>query len=326
MGYKELQCEKQQRLITATDLFQNAKAGKVYREKPREFILLDGRCNLYESIREEAIAYFKNNGIHWWGGHTPTGHVLSSQIACINHLFPIRTEHDLLLSIINSATNQHFEKLLPIPTWLDKQEEKPHYVAFEAISETDHLNEGALSRGSNCTSLDALMIAENKEGTWLIPIEWKYTELYPNKDKSNEDRTGEAPGTNGAGKVRLQRYQDLIQSSEQLKCKYSDYQGAIYFQEPYYQLMRQTLWTELSLGDYNANKYIHLHIVPSANKELLDCRYKRFAEFDKGMVDTWRSLLTTPDLYICKDPQEIFASLKEYNPKLYNYLKTRYWQ
>ena len=43
-------------------------------------------------IREDAIAYFRSNHIPWWKGAAdePTGHVLSSQIACVNHLYLLR--------------------------------------------------------------------------------------------------------------------------------------------------------------------------------------------------------------------------------------------
>lgn len=325
MGYKEKQCDKQQKLISSSNLFDGAKAGKEYRGKSRDFILIDGKFNICNPIRNEVIKYFTDNGIQWWGGKKPSGHVLSSQIACINHLFPIREEHDLLLNMLNKATNQNFKDLLPIPEWLDKQEENPHYVAFEAVSKEDHLNEvkarknglkGKLTRGSNCTSVDALMIAKKNEGVWLIPIEWKYTELYANEDKSK----------NKGGKTRLNNYKDLIQASEQLKEKYRNYEGSIYFQEPYYQLMRQTIWAESSMKDFGADKFIHLHIVPEANKELLNRSYKRFPQFPGGMEETWQSLLKDPDLYLCKDQKTIFASIKDYNSDLYNYLLERYWK
>lgn len=317
MGYKEKQCEKQQKLICTTNLFDGEEANMEYRGKKREFILKDGKFNIYKPIRNKVKCYFVNNGISWWGGKEPSGHVLSSQIACINHLFPIRTNHDLLLSMLNKATNKNFKELLPIPEWLDKKEECPHYVAFEAISKSNHLNEVKLSRGSNCTSLDALMIAkESDEVVWLIPIEWKYTESYNSEDKTSKK----------SGETRLDNYQDLIRKSEQLKQKYDGYQGSIYFQEPYYQLMRQTLWAELSLGDFSANKFLHLHIVPEANKELLNHKFKRFPEFAKGMVDTWRSQLKDPKLYLCKDPKTVFESIKDSYSDLFNYLNERYWK
>ena len=222
----------------------------------------------------------------------------------------------MLLQILNCATNKNFSELLPIPEWLDKAEDKKHYIAFEAVSYSQHLNERTLTRGSNCTSVDALMIAKNPEGIWLIPIEWKYTENYYSVDKSQ----------NKGGETRWKNYEGLIRDSKQLNEKYLARKDSIYFQEPYYQLMRQTLWAELSLGDYGANNFLHLHIVPEANKELINRSYKRFHQFKDGMEKTWSSLLKKPELYLCKDPKTIFASIKSFKLDLYNYLLERYWK
>ena len=64
------------------------------------FVLRDGGNNLYEPIRNDAIQYFKENDISWWGGTAPTGHVLSSQIACLNHLFAIRKDPEAVLAVV----------------------------------------------------------------------------------------------------------------------------------------------------------------------------------------------------------------------------------
>lgn len=77
----------------------------------------------------------------------------------------------------------------------------PAFIAFEVVSDIDHLNEGMTNRGSNCTSIDAFIYARHSSGElWLIPIEWKYTEHYNNQDKSKEDREAEPQGSNGKGK------------------------------------------------------------------------------------------------------------------------------
>jgi len=126
--------------------------------------------NLYEPIREQALAYFDENKIDWWAGKQPTGHVLSSQIACVNHLMAIRKDPVAVLSLINGVRNQ-FKEVLPLPCDTDES-----YIAFEAVSKVDHLNEDGPTRGSNCTSVDALVYAvDNNNERWIIPIEWKYT-------------------------------------------------------------------------------------------------------------------------------------------------------
>ena len=67
------------------------------------FVLRDGLNNLYEPIRRDALRYFEDNGVSWWGGKKPTGHVLSSQIACLNHLMLIRKEPEAVLALINGV-------------------------------------------------------------------------------------------------------------------------------------------------------------------------------------------------------------------------------
>ena len=90
---------------------------------------------------------------------------------------------------------------------------------------------------------------KHRDGSrWIIPIEWKYTESYPDVDKSKEGVSRSEEGAladNGVckGVVRMNRYNKLITESEQLRTL-DDYGGSIYYQEPFYQLMRQTLWAE----------------------------------------------------------------------------------
>ncbi len=333
--YQEAQRKHQEDLIQNSELFRGDKAGAIYKKTPRPFVLLDGRNNLFDKIRQSVIDYFNSNKISWWGGRV-SGHVLSSQIACLNHLFPLRNNPEILKNILNNVTNMNFEEVLPIPEWLDKQENgSKHYVSFEVVSYKDNLNEATegkeLTRGSNCTSIDAFIIAKDqKKEVWIIPIEWKYTEFYQNMDKSQEDRRGETKGENGKGEGRMKRYCNLITQSVQLKTL-NVYQGSIYFQEPFYQLMRQTLWAEQVLAKeadkwYGAKHYMHIHIVPSANSDLLYKNYKRFHSMTNGMETEWREHLSNKDLYKIIDPKEFVQPIKSEYPDLYSYLQTRYWQ
>ena len=99
--YREQQRERALTLINnGHSIFDGATGGKVFRKEGREYILLDGMKNLFPSIREEAIEYFTENKISWWGGFSPSGHVLSSQIACLNHLFFVRNDLDAVLSLL----------------------------------------------------------------------------------------------------------------------------------------------------------------------------------------------------------------------------------
>ncbi len=315
--YQEDERKRQSALITESDLFEGAEVWGKYRDKKRAFMLLDGNANLYPSIRDDAKKYFIENNVSWWvEGKQPTGHLLSSQIACINHLFAIRKDKETVLSLLNHiaenqfAEDDRFTEILPITSDKDKG-----YIAFEAVSSHDHLNERSSTRGSNCTSLDALIYAKHINGEkWIIPIEWKYTEHYSNEDK--------AKGANG--EVRRGRYNQLIKYSEQLKQSYS----GLFYYEPFYQLMRQTLWAEQMVLSNNtesvkADSYIHLHVIPTANEKLLQKTYKSSS---KNMETSWRESINNQDKYKIIDNKLIIdylATLPSYS-KLADYLSKRY--
>lgn len=319
-NFKEKECERQQSLIENSKLFDETPGGGIIRGA-HPYVLKEGLYNLYAPIREDALQYYRENNIAWWRGAEPTGHVLSSQIACINHLFLLRNDADAVLAMLNNIRNE-FVEVLPIPS-----DANPSFIAFEVVSDSDHLNEGYTTRGSNCTSIDAMIYARHKFGEmWIIPIEWKYTERYENKDYSNEDREGEEKGGNGRGKKRMSRYNDLISASGQLK-SLNNYAGSIYYFEPFYQLMRQTLWAEKVVENraterLAADNYLHIHVVPVENNELLNKKYNVSGE---GMEKSWRGMLTDKSKYIIIDPEKLLAPIAGKYPTLTDYLSMRYW-
>lgn len=323
MEYKYKERQRQENLIKNTSIFYGDKGNGVFRKRHYTFVLANGVNNLYAPIRNDVIKYFEKNHITWWGGgSSPSGHTLSSQIACLNHLFGIRNDACAVLSLVNNIRSE-FIKVLPIPC----DAEPYSYISFEVVSDNDYLNEKYSYRGKNCTSIDALIYAQHKNGQlWLIPIEWKYTESYATNDKSNEDRHGEAKGTNGKGLERLRRYTELIHKSQQLK-SVEHYGGSVYFQEPFYQLMRQTLWAENMVSNKNterlkADDYLHIHVVPKDNQKLLDKLYKVSG---MNMEDTWRSMLIDEQKYVLIDPQNLMHPLSSSYMDLYAYLNKRYW-
>ncbi len=326
MAYKESQYDRQEAVLKKNpDLFSNDPGHGVFKGSQRRFAVENGDNNLYAPIRKDAIAYFDENEIAWWGGSKPTTHMLSSQIACLNHLFAIKDDSESVLSLVNNIRpGVSFKKVLPIE--LDKN---PGYIAFEAVSKGNWLNEGKPSRGANCTSVDALVIAEKENcERWLIPIEWKYTEVYhPTDDKSQEDRPKAPKGSNGRGLKRLNNYSDLITQSEYLKSLPS-YKNSVYFFEPFYQLMRQTLWAEQMIKHRDeewvkADKFLHVHVIPAENKDLLDMAYLKTGN---GMEESWRSQLLQ-DIYQIITPEALLSPIKG-NSKysdLIHYLTIRYW-
>ncbi|MEL1135042.1 hypothetical protein AAC978_07640 [Desulfitobacterium sp. THU1] len=305
MLYKNEQKKRGEKLIQGGFFGDNAGHGK-FRRIPRPFVLKDGKNNLYPDVRDDVLDYFKQNNIVWWGGKSPTGHVLSSQIACLNHLFPIRQDKVAVLNLLKSITDD-FIDVFPIA------ENMPGYIQFEAVGGvTNYLNEGTNTRGSNCTSVDALIYALHKNGKrFLIPIEWKYVEAYGNEDKSLEDK----------GKKRKSRYDQLINRSQYLNNKT---QSCCWY-EPFYQLMRQTLWAEQiiinQVKGLEADDYLHLHVIPDHNTQLLN---KTYPYSGKGMEETWRQCLTIPDKYKIISPKQLWSKQNASTP-LFQYIQQRYW-
>lgn len=325
MSYKQSQYLRQINVLAShPELFDYDKGNGYFRNKKYPFVLSKGINNLFEPIRDKVLQYFKVNGISWWGGYKPSGHMLSSQMACLNHLFFIREDDNAVLELINNIRpGLHFTKVLPLT--LDKDQK---YIAFEAVSKYDHMNEDGPTRGANCTSIDALIAAVSDNGErWLIPIEWKYTESYPPTDKSQEDNPDKPKGNKLRGEKRLENYSGLIDASKYL-VKYDDYAHTPYFFEPFYQLMRQTLWAEQMIEHKDiewikANHFLHIHVIPSANASLLNKKYKCT---DKQMEESWKSHLLL-DCYQTITPEKLLSPLKgndDYS-ELINYLQIRYW-
>ena len=252
----------------------------------------------------------------------PTTHTLSSQIACINHLFPLRKNRAAVLALAQSI-DPEFESV----EILENDKGLDGYISFEVVSATDHLNEkrgqDMLKRGALCTSIDAVILAKKKGKHVLLTIEWKYVESYTNEDKSQN------VGDKTSGNTRLRRYSGLIQNSKQLK-SLDNYRGSIYFFEPFYQLMRQTLWAEQMVKHKDnevikADDYIHVHVVPTENKELLQKNYP--CSGGKDMLTTWKGQLKNPNKYVLISPAELFSRLSYEDWKeLICTLKARYWQ
>jgi hypothetical protein len=305
MSYKSEQQLRGENLIQS-GFFATDMGGGKFMGKPRSFVLQDGQNNLYPGIRADALNYFRQNKVAWWGGYSPTGHVLSSQIACLNHLFPIRLEKEKVFSLLK-AVSDDFVDVFPIA------ENMQGYIQFEAVGgDVNFLNEGNNTRGSNCTSVDAFIYTLNKNGKrFLIPIEWKYVEAYGNEDKSVGEK----------GETRKARYVRLIDSSDYLNSKTL----SCCWYEPFYQLMRQTLWAEQviknKVAGIEAEDYLHLHIIPEGNNELLN---KKYPCSGKGMEETWKGCLKNPEKYMVVSPAKLF-SLQGDDTDIYKYLQRRYW-
>lgn len=335
MTFEDIEKKRYNDSIIGSEYLYGDKGNLKYNPK---FRLWNEENNLYRPILKKAIDYFNKdtNGIEWfklksWGenGTRPTKHVLSSQVACVNHLFAIREDPNAVLAIARAVDPEISEVVL-----LNNDKEGSRgYISFEVISKEDHLNEadkitGKLSRGEYCTSVDALIIGIRDKKRIMLVIEWKYTESYDDTDKSKED--GNHPkGSMGSGNTRLKWYSSLILNSKQIVRPLTDnLRGSVYFFEPFYQLMRQTLWAEQMILHKDteilkADDYIHVHVIPSANHDLLD---KVYPSSGKRMEETWRSCIIDQNKYRIITPEDLLAGIKSKNyEKFIDYLQNRYW-
>jgi len=229
MSYRD---DQRQKATKHRDAIFRDSGGGLFLGKERDFVLKEPSLNLWEGIREDAKQYFKKYDIPWWkgGADDPTGHLLSSQIACLNHLYYVRQRKDVATSLLKRVQPQITEALI-VDTG---------FVEFEYIGSKQYLPEKAFMRGANCTSLDAVMLGITSTGEKIMfLIEWKYTEDYK--------------GENLYVPARAKVYDDLITCSDGPFVT-----GAVpksFYVEPFYQMMRQTLlgWFFVKKGELNCD-------------------------------------------------------------------------
>ncbi len=305
MNYKELQRQKAVRLKDA--LFGDPGGG-IYKQVPREFVLSKPELNLWPGFREDVLAYYSDNGITWWdSGDKPTGHLLSSQIACINHLYFLRQRADLSTRILR-AIDSTIQNAMVIDSG---------FIEFEKVGTRRLGGERLLTRGANCTSIDALMLGESIHGKRILfLIEWKYTESYTSESKLKGE----------PGKQRWETYIDLLKH-EECPIKLRNFEDLYY--EPFYQMMRQTLlgWQMTKRNEYGSEDWVHIHVIPNANKELRETITSPGLS-GKDITAAWRAALKQPEKYLAIDPKEFLSPIFECpdTKAITTYLEKRYWE
>jgi hypothetical protein len=222
--------------------------------------LSKGRDSLHFSIREQALGYFKDKEIGWWrympvdDGEPagPTRLLRSSQVACVNHLMLARLDRQIALAVVRSV----------IRDAVDIEPLDGGFAAFEWIGEKADIGEtGARTRGANRTNLDAVLIARRPTGKRVgLVIEWKYTETYTSASHAvSRGRTN-----------RVDRYSKrLLDPAGPIDSrKLADLRDL--FHDPFLQLTRQALlaW-RLAEDDSLFDDWVHLHVIPPANRQLI---------------------------------------------------------
>ena len=309
MTYRE---QQRQKVTSIREAFFKDPGNGIFYGKEREFTLSDPIINLWEGIRYDAVDYFKRNNIRWWqsnGDDLPTGHLLTSQIACLNHLYFIRQREELATTVLKCID----------PDVVKSVTVDDGYVEFEFIGSEKAkipflLNEKSLTRGANCTSVDAAMIGQLRSGAKrLYLIEWKYTESYQAEDKYIPERAS--------------RYDNLITATDSPFAAGIN-PATLYF-EPFYQLMRQTLFGSQSVEvkDYGISSYKHLHVAPMQNIELRE-RITSNGLNGTDIHDAWIKTLKEKDAFIGITPEELLKPIAEMKDtkSVLHYLENRYWK
>ena len=296
--------ERKKAIEIRDTLFRDPGDG-VFFNKKREFVLQDPSLNLWAGIRDDVIDYFERYKVSWWMGddkNEPTGHLLSSQVACINHLYFARQRKDVATAILRGVSDKITEAEIV----------DDGYIEFEAIGKTNYLNEKSHIRGANTTSVDAIMVGKKAEGSSiLVLIEWKYTEEYWEESKYIPER--------------YELYNPLMQKTA-CPIKTENYEALYY--EPFYQLMRQTLlgWKMVEAGEYGCDEFIHIHVIPEKNLELRN-RITSPGLNGDTISEAWKSVLKEPDRYLVKTPEEFLRPICCCcdTQSVIKYLERRYW-
>lgn len=223
--------------------------------------------NLFPSLRGPggALEFFANRGIKWWtssrsgdrrlGGEFvgPTRNLASSQICCVNFLLPLADVGGGLLEFARQL-DQDVKEL----EVLEDAQGNRSLVEFEWSGWKETL-EGAGSRGSNATSVDALLVGQTPRGRTAYLIEWKYCEEYRNPTNQGEGKSGD---------TRRGRYGGKYKSAS------SSFNGRLAFHDllydPYYQLMRLVLFGDRAIEegitkDLQIDDFRVIVVCPEAN-------------------------------------------------------------
>ena len=283
--------------------------GAAYRLAPNDRLL-----NLAPGIREGVDRYFGDQ-IAW---HTHANHALSSQVCCLNFLASLALDGDRLSRLIGHALGIDAPEMLQVEAGPDGQ---PWFVGFEWNGDgTDFLNESRdgkpLKRGSNSTSVDAVVKFRWGGETELLLIEWKYTEKYG------------APISPDGNKTRLARYGKIAFSPEgpmrtDLGLSLEDF-----FYEPFYQLLRQQMLAfQIQKRNSAFSRVRVLHISPSGNRALHRVTSPRLSHLGDDAFEVFQKTLVQPRDFICWKTEQLFGPLlneSSAGDPWASYLKERY--
>jgi hypothetical protein len=299
-----------------------ARLEGVYKNKPRPFCVPRAQAaeSLFVKIRQPALAYFQWHEIKWHDGEDlqPSNHLCSSQVCCVNFLFPFADQPAALAALL-TPVYPNLAHMLPV--------ENGQYVAYEWIGLQNYLGEkiprnGKRTRGAHYTSADAIVMFQQQDSRrHIVLIEWKYTESYA----SSPLRYAKPSETD-----RLAIYAPLLDRADCPIKRESIPAWETLFYEPFYQFMRQQLLAhEMELAhELNADLVSVLHIAPAHNREFRKVTSPALQNLGDSATQVWKSLLHSPDDFISIHTEELLGRFDQAAfPKMndwWQYISARY--
>jgi hypothetical protein len=302
--------------IGAAYFSEPAQIDGTYRSRSYSF-MLPTTCadeNLFAPIRQPALAYFAQHGIHW---HM-LDHLCSSQVCCINFLFPFMDQPDALADLLRPIFPS-LRRMLPLET-------SDQFVAFEWIGAENYLREKVRgtttrTRGAHFTSADAMVMFEREDGNrHIVLIEWKYTESYSSSDKKMSVR----------GTDRSLIYAHLYDRDDcPLDKSLLPHYDALFY-EPFYQFMRQQfLACEMEKAhEFDADMVSLLHIAPAHNHEFTTVTSPELRGLGSSVTEVWKRLVKSSDRFASVSTETLFGQFPaNRHPELstwWEYVNARY--
>ena len=314
-----LEEEKRQQILFKEDsryFTGAARQAGLYRGRPRQFCLPleDADENLFEEIRAGALEYFKRNQIKWHQGRgsSPSNHLCSSQVQCVNFLYPFADKPEALRTLL-SPIFPSIQSIMPM-------EGDGQFVSFEWIGLDNYLGEkirpnSRRTRGANFTSADAAVMFRRQDGTrQIVLIEWKYTESY--------SRTW--LGIARSGRDRRDIYRPLYDRSDcpLEKIKVSEFGDLFY--EPFYQFLRQQLLArEMERAkELECNLVTVLHVAPACNRDFHKVTSPGLQSQGDSSIEVWRGLVRPPDRFLSVSTEALFGDFPvDIHPELASWRK-----
>lgn len=284
--------------LSAT-ISEQAKAEGIFKGKPRPFCLPPEYAeeNLYPPIRQAAMAFFANHNVGWHQGQDgkPSNHLCSSQVACINFLFPFADKPEELANLLRPIFPQ-LDHMIPVEDGL--------YVSFEWIGEDNYLGErasknGNRTRGANFTSTDAIVMFEDRHNKrQVVLIEWKYTESYG----------GNYLGFSTSGTDRRKIYQHLFDDVACIVDMDLLPSMDVLFYEPFYQFMRQQFLAAKmeTAHELGADVVSLLHISPDANYDFRRNTSPLLSGLGSTPTEIWKRLVKPEGRFISVHTEDLF--------------------